>query len=407
MVLFFGWYIIAASVLLVGYHSAIFVYGLTAFLTPIATTASWTYAQISLAGSIRGLEVGILDPLAGIIVDRYPARRLMLIGIVIFALGTICISQSPNLAVFYIGFLIVGLGSAFCHNIVPMTVTARWFRKNVGKATGVLYGGFSLGGLFVPLIVRAIDTYGWQDVMLYLGFGALIIGVPLSFVYRNRPEDYGMQPDGQTLTVDELSEINEFGLTLRQAAKTRAFWLIGLVGTLQIAAVHAVTVHVVPYLESLGTESATAALAVTIFSIAGIGMRVLYGFLADTFGAKFIYALSNAITTVALILFGFLGGDSFAMVALFGVVYGIGVAGAMVLRVPIVRNYFGIRNFGSIYGTLSVFTVIGGIVGAPVAGWVFDVSGSYFPIWFVFAGFTVLGMILLLLLPRNVASAAP
>jgi len=86
-------------------------------------------------------------------------------------------------------------------------------------------------------------------------------------------------------------------------------------------------------------------------------------------------------------------------VALFGVIYGIGVSGAMVLRVPIVRKYFGIRNFGAIYGTLSVFTVIGGVIGAPVAGWVFDASGSYFPIWFVFAGFTVLGMILLLMLP--------
>ena len=399
MGLFFGWYIVAASVLLTGYHSTIFVYGLTAFLTPIASTTGWTYAQISLASSIRGLEVGILDPLAGIIVDRWPARRLMLIGIVIFALGTICVSQAPNLAVFYIGFLIVGLGSAFCHNIVPMTVIARWFRKNVGKATGVLYGGFSLGGLFVPLIVKAIDTHGWQDVMLYMGFGALIIGVPLSLIYRNRPEDYGLRPDGQAPDTTGISEATEFGFTLREALRTRTFWLIGLVGTLQIAAVHAVTVHVIPYLESLGTESATAALAVTIFSIMGIGMRILYGFMADKFGAKYIYALSNAVTTVALVIFGFLEGNSFAMVALFGVIYGIGVSGAMVLRVPMVRKYFGIRNFGAIYGTLSVFTVIGGVTGAPIAGWIFDNSGSYFPIWFVFAGFTILAIILLLMLP--------
>ena len=399
MGLFFGWYIVAASVLLTGYHSAIFVYGLTAFLTPIASTTAWTYAQISLASSIRGLEVGILDPLAGIIVDRWPARRLMLIGIVIFSLGTICVSQAPNLAVFYIGFLIVGLGSAFCHNIVPMTVIARWFKKNVGKATGVLYGGFSLGGLFVPLIVKAIDTHGWQEVMLYLGFGALIIGIPLSFVFRNRPEDYGLRPDGQALDTTGISRVDESGLSLREALRTRTFWLVGLVGTLQIAAVHAVTVHVMPYLESLGTESANAALAVTIFSIVGIGMRILYGFVADIFGVKYIYALSNAVTTVALVIFGFLDGNSFAAVALFGVIYGIGVSGAMVLRVPIVRRYFGIRNFGAIYGTLSVFTVIGGVTGAPIAGWVFDTSGSYFPIWFVFAGFTVLGIILLLMLP--------
>ena len=197
MIIFFGWYIIAAAVLLTGYHSAIFVYGLTAFLTPIASSASWTYAQISLASSIRGLEVGILDPLAGIIVDRWPARRLMLIGTVIFVLGTICISRATNLAVFYVGFLIVGLGSSFCHNMVPMTVLARWFKKNIGKASGILYMGFAVGGLFVPLLVKAIDTYGWQDVMLYLSFGALALGVPLSLLFRNTPEQYGMLPDGK------------------------------------------------------------------------------------------------------------------------------------------------------------------------------------------------------------------
>jgi MFS family permease len=73
--LFFGWYIVAAAVILTGYNSAMFVYGLTVFLTPIAATSGWTYTQISLATSIRGLQIGALDPVAGILVDRWPARR--------------------------------------------------------------------------------------------------------------------------------------------------------------------------------------------------------------------------------------------------------------------------------------------------------------------------------------------
>ena len=143
-----------------------------------------------------------------------------------------------------------------------------------------------------------------------------------------------------------------------------------------------------------------AALGVTIFSLVGLVVRVGYGFLADIFVKKYIYALSNAITTAALILFGLLEGNSFALVALFGVVYGLGVSGAMPVRVPIVREYFGVRSFGVIYGILSVFTVLGGIIGAPVAGWVYDTRLSYFPVWFVFAGLTAVGTFLLLLLPR-------
>lgn len=400
MSIFFGWYIVAATVVLTSYNSAMFVYGLTAFITPIATTAGWTYAQVSLATSIRGLQIGALDPLAGMVVDRWPARRLMLIGTVIFVAGTILISRSANLAVFYVGFLIAGLGSAFCHNMVPMTVIARWFKRNIGKAIGILYMGYAVGGLFVPLIVKAIDTYGWQDVMMYLAFGALVIGLPLSLLFRSRPEEYGLLPDGRAPEqVDTLSEAIS-GYRLAEAVRMPAFWIIGLAGMFQITAVHAVTIHAVPYLTSLGMERATAAIGVTIFSLVGLVMRVAYGVLADTFSKKYVYALSNAVTTVSLVLFGLLDGSSFALMALFGVIYGFGVSGAMTLRVPIVREYFGIGHFGAIYGTLCIFTVIGGVVGAPVAGWVYDIHLMYFPIWYVYAGLTLMGMILLFFLPE-------
>lgn len=401
MSIFFGWYIVIASIILTGYHSSLFIYGLTAFLTPIASTTAWTYTQISLGSSLRGLEVGLLDPVAGIIIDRWPARRLMIIGTIVFVGGLICISQAPNLGIFYLGFLIVGLGSAFCHSMVPMTIIARWFRKNLGKASGLLFTGVAIGGLFVPLIVRAIDTWGWRDVMLFMGLGSLVLGIPLSFVFRSRPEDYGQFPDGKTALTEEAGESGKNDLTLKQAVRTRAFWLIGLVGTFQMVGIHAVTVHTIPHLESLGMDRSVAAVGVTIISLMGLGMRFLYGVLADIFGAKYMYILSNGITTVGLVLLGFLDGNSFAMLVLFGVVYGLGVSGAMPLRIPIIREYFGIRNYGSIFGMLSVFTVLGGITGAPLAGWVYDNSGLYFPIWFVFAGLTSLGTMLLLLLPRR------
>ena len=400
MNLFFGWFIVAAAVILTGYNSAMFVYGLTAFMTPIALTSGWNYTQISLATSIRGLQIGVLDPIAGFVVDRWPARRLMVVSTIIFAVGTIIISRSDNLAVFYTGFLLAGLGSSFCHNMVPMTVIARWFKKNIGKATGVLYSGFSLGGLLVPLIVKAIDTYGWQDVMLYMAFGGLVLGLPLSLMFRDRPEDYGLLPDGEASASIVETKADDFGLSAKEVFQTREFWMIGIAGTLQITAVHAVTVHAVPSLNSVGFDRSTAAIGVTIFSLTGIPMRIFYGVLADMFEKKYVYALSNAITSVSLVIFGMLDGNSFAMMALFGVIYGLGVSGAMCVRVPITREYFGIKNFGTIYGMLSIFTVIGGVAGAPIAARVYDTSGTYFPIWYVYAGLTAVSMLLLLLLPR-------
>jgi MFS family permease len=401
--MFYGWFIVAAATLLTAYHSAIFVYGLTAFLTPMSLTTGWSYAQISLAASIRGLEIGGLDPLAGLAVDRWPARRLMAVGFVLFTAGTVIISRAASLPVFYGGFIVVGMGSSLCLTIVQTTVIARWFKRNIGKASGVLAMGFALGGLAVPLVVKAVDTYGWRDVLMYLGLGGLVLGLPLSRVFRERPEQYGQFPDGRQPEAMTGMAAVDSGPDLRQAIRMPAFWLIGVATMFQFTTVHAVTVHMVPYMESLGTSRETAAVGVTIFSLVGLVMRVAYGALADAFGKKYIYALSNGITAAALVLLGALDGRSFGALVLFGVIYGLGVSGATPLRTPIAREYFGVRRFGAIFGMLAIFSTIGGVAGAPIAGWVFDTRQTYFPIWYVYAGLTVLGTVLMLLLPKPVA----
>jgi MFS family permease len=397
--IYFGWFILAASVILLSYQSATFVYGFTAFITPMASTLGWTYAEISLATTIRGIQVGMLDPFVGIIVDRWPARTLMILGTLTYAVGVVILAKASNLAVFYLGFLVMGLGGTFCYSMVPQTILARWFKKNIGKVSGILTMGFSIGGMFVPFIVKGIDYFGWQNLMLYLALGVVILGLPLSFLYRNRPEDYGMLADGATPLIDGEVRKAEVSVTgLKQAVKMRAFWQIGIAAMLNMIAVNALTIHIVPYMTSIGMDRKTAALSITIFSMISLGVRLLYGIMADKYPKKNVFTLSSAITTAGLVMLGLLT-NSFTMMVIFSIVYAFGVAGSTALRVPIARDYFGASNFGKIFGWLSLFTVIGGIAGAPLAGWVYDTRGTYFPIWYVFAVMTALSALLFALLP--------
>ena len=405
--IFFGWFIVAAALLLMTYNSVLFVYGFTAFMDPIAVTFSWSYAQISFASSLRGLETGTLDPLVGIAADRWPARRLMFIGITIYALGTICVSRATNLAMFYAGFLIVGLGGAIGTTMVPTTVIARWFKKNIGKASGFLSTGVALGGIFAPLIVKAIDTFTWQDTLMYLAFGMLIMGLPLSLLFRNRPEEYGLLPDGEAQSDVNILETPASGVGVKEALKMRAFWCIGIATMLQMIAIHGLTIHMMPYLTSIGIERSRAAIAVTVFSIITIIFRIIYGFLADIFEKKNVIALSMLLTAIGLVMFQLLDGSSFAMVILFAIVYGIGAAGAMPLRTPIIREYFGIRRFGTIFGLLAFFLTIGSAAGAPLAGWVYDTRGVYDPIWYIYTGINVVGMILILMMRPSDSQSGP
>jgi sugar phosphate permease len=359
----------------------------------------WTYAQISLATTIRGLQVGAMDPFVGMVVDRYPARRLMVMGTLTYAVGVVILSRATSLAVFYGGFLVMGLGGTFCYSMVPQTVLARWFKKNIGKVSGILTMGFSIGGIFVPFLVRGIDAFGWQRIMLYVALGSAALGLPLALLFRNRPEDYGLLADGAVPVKEkDATPADDSVIRFKDVLKSRAFWLIGTAGMFQMIAVNALTIHIVPYLTSIGLARETAALSITIFSMISLGVRLLYGFLADTYPKKNIFALTSAITTAALVMLGLLN-TSFALMVGFSIVYAFGVAGSTSLRVPIVRDYFGARSFGKIFGWVSLFSVIGGVAGAPLAGWVYDTRGTYFPIWFVFAGMTVLATFLFLMLP--------
>jgi sugar phosphate permease len=280
--------------------------------------------------------------------------------------------------------------------MVPSTVIARWFKKNIGKASGFLSVGVALGGMFTPLIVKSIDTNGWQNTLIYLAIGLLVMGLPLSFVFRSRPEEYGMLPDGQI--IDEKTSVSEIysGMGVKEAVKTRAFWAIGISTMLQMMAIHAVTLHMMPYLESLGMERSEAAIPVTIFSVITIISRILYGILSDIFSKKKMLAISMLITSVGLTVFQSLDGSSFIMVVVFAVVYGIGAAGSMPLRTPIIREYFGVKRFGTIFGILAFFLTVGTAGAAPLAGWVYDTRGEYYPIWLIFAILSFLGMILIL-----------
>ncbi len=411
--LFFGWYIVGAGLLLMTYNSGALVYGFTAFIGPIAVAYGWSYAQISLATSIRGMEMGALNPLLGFIVDRWPARILVPVGIVIWGLGLFLLSRADTLPLFYASFLVIGLGSSLGVQMVPTVVVARWFRKDIGKANGVMAMGMGIGGSLIPLIVKMIDMYGVQGALAILAVGTYLLGLPLSLVFRNRPEDYGMLPDGKPPDDTRSSgdsEVQDIDVSPRQALKMRAFWQLGLFFMVQIAVMMAMQTHVMPYLESLGVERGTAGVVAMALPLVSLGARIPFGWLADIFPKKYVVAASLCLKSIGLFLFwliGLTGSISLMLMIFFIISFGLGSGGMTPLRAPIIREYFGIRRFGTVLGFMSVFTTVGLMIGPLAAGWVFDEYGTYSPIWLALGVIAVIGIVLVLTLPTAQGKSSP
>ena len=395
--IFYGWWIVLACFLTNLYVSSIVFFGFTAFLDPLVKEFGWSYTQVSFAASLRGLEMGILAPLVGFLADRFGSRKLIFSGVITVGFGLILLSLTRSLTMFYGSFILLAFGAGGCTSVVTMTAVANWFKKNVGIAFAVMASGFGASGLIVPLIVRLIDGYGWRTALIILGLGMWALGIPLSFVIRNKPEQYGYVPDGK-LADGRISEYEiqheKVEISFRKALKKRSFLYLNLAEVMRFMVLTAVVLHIMPYLGSMGMSRPTAGLvaaAIPLFSIIG---RFGFGWLGDVFDKRYVIAVTFGFMGMGMLAFSHM--QSKWAIYLFLLLFSPGFGGGAVLRGAVLREYFGRDSFGKMIGILMGFASIGGIIGPTLAGWVFDTLGSYDFIWLVFAGCMSLGIILAL-----------
>ncbi len=404
MNLFYGWYIVLASAVIMGYNSFLYIYGFTSFINPIIATFGWSYSQIALAMTVRSVTVGILNPFIGALADRWSVRRLLILGGIIMGLGYFVLSRVSGVALFYTAYVIIGLGGALAIQLVPQTTIARWFRKNLGKANGITGFSVALGGVAVPLLVMVIDTYGWQDTFLFAAIGTWILIIPLAFLFRNKPEEYGQYPDGILPAESNESQslsIETSGMSVREAVKTRSFWFIGFGLMVQGGGSLTILAHLMPHLIDSGMEKQQASMVVMTVAIVGLVARLPIGWLMDIMSRRNLIGFSIGLSSISFLLLWVIKADShFLVILTFAIPFGIG-NGSLWVRSALIRDYFGTRNFGIIYGLLMSFVTIGAGLLPPVTGWVFDEYGQYWPAFVALAALNLLGAGLTFTIPRS------
>ena len=131
--MFFGWYIVGASFLITLYVSGSINLGFTAVFEPIANELGWSYTQISFAASLRGLETGLLAPVAGMFLDRWGPRPVVVFGALLNGFGLMLLSQVNSLAMFYTAFIFIAAGVSTTTSGLLMTAVANWFQKRAGR----------------------------------------------------------------------------------------------------------------------------------------------------------------------------------------------------------------------------------------------------------------------------------
>lgn len=359
-------------------------YVLAAFLKPIVTELGWSRAAFSVSTFPFLLAMSLASPLVGTATDRLGARRVFATGILVVAAALVGLSTMQTLWGFYAWGFVLGLGVTGLGDIPAGTVVARHVRGRTGLALGVAYIGSNIGGALVPLIATAVTAAAsWRVALQVLAaLGVLLILPAALWIVPDGKGDAGAEPEDEPAAA---------GMSLAEARRTRAFWVLAAVLFSFYCYYVGVNHHLVAYLSDEGFTDAAAARRFSYVVAIGIAGKLGIGALTDRVGLR----------RAVLLTFGLLTGGSWLLLALghvplllpvFLTVHGFTVAAENVLLPLAVTACFGARHLPAIYGALMLALLPGGVIGPTVSGWSFDALGTYRPAFAVFALGNVLAL---------------
>jgi sugar phosphate permease len=380
--IFYGWRMAGAGCGMQLMLSALLNQSFGAYVAVLSDERGWSKTALSGAAALQSVESAIMGPVLGYLLDRFGPQRMIRLGIVIFGLGFIGLSQIDSLAGFYVCAVMLAIGASL-GGYFPLSVALiQWFERYRARALSMLSLGLALGGLMVPLVAWCMQHYGWRHTAMGSGVIAILIGLPLASVIRRRPQDHGETVDGLPPAAVAGTDATpsarpaQVEFTASQALRTQAFWLLALGHGLALLVVTAVNVHAITHLkEGLGYTVPQAALAImlmTVGQLAGVGLGMLLG---DRFEKRYVAALCMLGHAAGLLMLTF--ATNVLEVVGFALLHGV----AWGLRGPFMQairaDYFGRNAIGIILGLSAAVTALGQIAGPMVAGMLADLTGNY------------------------------
>ncbi|HEY9092592.1 MFS transporter [Parasphingorhabdus sp.] len=396
-----GWTILLAGVLGVACGASPLPFNVIGFtVEPMIEEFGWSRTQILFPITIFGIIAALLAPFFGSLADKYGVRKVALYSLLAFGLSFAAVALTPTakvtstLYLYYALWVVVGVVGIGSTPVTWSRAINLWFYKHRGLALGILLMGTSLAAMVVPkLAVWVIESYGWREMFAVVALLPLIIALPVGYFLFREPK-----PEERPKAI--LSDSgNLAGVTLRVALKDYRFWLIWVSVAIIAAAFGGAFINLPTMLSDRGLEAQAAA---SIMGILGIGIfvgRLVTGALLDRFWQGFV--AFPLLCLPALSCYILLGNDiTFLSAALAGFLLGFAAGAESDLIAYLTGRYFGMANYGKIYGMLympfGIFNSLSPIIYASVR----DNTGSYNAILFVAIFAFVIGGGILLLLGR-------
>ena len=391
--IFYGWYIVAAVFVTTTVMSGFAFYNLSILLAAFVSERGFAVAVASSATATFFIAGGIGGMIAGRLVDRIDARVVVAAGATVGALTLACAGQIRELWQLYLFHVIFGLSHGVSGLVPVTTMVARWFNVRRGLAMSVATTGLSFGGILVaPLVALAIERLGLSGAAPWLGLIMFVGIVPVALlVMRSSPAAMGLEPDGMTQAEREQAPPQP-AVAYADAWRSRYFYAISIAYLFLLGAQVGAIAHLYR-LASTRAGVATAALAISVMAMSSTVGRLSGGWILLKVSTRSFALALMALQAVGLVVLAV--AEERVQILLGTVIFGVTMGNSLMMHPLLLAERFGTRDYGRIYSTSQLVTVVG-VAGCPaLIGVIYEASGGYGPAFLAAACVTLVGLAVL------------
>jgi len=288
----------------------------------------------------------------------------------------------------YLGVISLSFSAGFMHS--PMVLANSWFIRRKAFAMTLVSSSIGIGGtLITPLLAFSVQTWGWRYGAFLAGLGLIIVGVPIALFAKRSPESMGLLPDGGPPPATESARAGVFpapantgqpddpDISVQQALRMSAFWMLVLATTARVGVFNSITVHFIPLMVWKGATEQHAAAMLAVMALMSLPSHLFIGWIADRVSKPRLMAICMVIGAVAIAFLAY--GHGLSSMWMFTLLITF-VEAIFPVSWATVGDFFGRKSFATIRGTMSFFYLWGPALGPVITGAVYDRHQSYAPL---------------------------
>jgi MFS family permease len=382
--------------------ATVFIYSFSFMVKPLQHEFGWNNEQIARAFSLAAISVAICSPFMGRLFDRIEPRKLVAAMMVALGLGLGSLAYlTPHLAQLYASAVFIGIAGTGTYQLGYARIVTGWFERRLGAGLSIVVAGSGVGSLLIPPLVQyLIPTIGWRHTYLVLAAFPLLVGAPLTFLFARAPRSVTHR---ETVTLKPSGDTS--GVAWPRALASISFWLLALGVCALSLSENGALAHLAPMLSDHGLTPRDVAFTASLLGVSSVVGRFILGWLLDYLQGSYIAVASLLAAGAGMLLLSHASTFSAAAPAAF--IAGLGAGCELDLIPYMLRRYFGLRSFSTLYGLVYTFFAVAGAVAPLIVGHIYDATGSYTGILNIFCAATLIGALAMFALPayRYVARA--